>query len=70
MGIEQKKLFLNNQKTKNSKNAFLALKLPFFRQPDSNQVLIVEFMFTTVDTSFIFTKKNNVTKWFLVNKVV
>ena len=26
--------------------------------PDSNQVLIVEFMCTTVDTYFIFTKKN------------
>ena len=26
--------------------------------PYSNQVLIVEFMCTTVDTSFVFTKKN------------
>ena len=31
----------------------------------SNQIYLVTFMCLTVDTSFIFTKKSNVAKWYL-----
>ena len=30
-----------------------------------NQIYLVTFMCLTVDTSFIFTKKSNVAKWFV-----
>ena len=32
--------------------------------PNSNQIYLVTFMCLTVDTSFIFTKKSIVAKWF------
>ena len=32
--------------------------------PAGNQIYLVTFMCLTVDTSFVFTKKSNVAKWF------
>ena len=42
---------------------FLHLKLGGYVTA-SNQIRVVAFMSTTLDTSFIFTKKSNVAKWF------